>query len=98
LVVYAVESFLRRLALSAYADRIMLKDGMLMAASDIRRMTKDADLSAHGMPSDEQRMRHALAEICALDPEPHDGVTFDVDRIRIETMREGDEYQGVRCS
>jgi hypothetical protein len=40
LVVYAVESFLRRLAISEHAQRMVLKGGMLMAASDIRRMTK----------------------------------------------------------
>jgi hypothetical protein len=43
LVVYAVESFLRRLSISHYAHQMVLKGGMLMAASRIREMTKDAD-------------------------------------------------------
>ncbi len=41
LTVYAVESFLRRLALSPYAHKMVLKGGMLMAAKNIRRMTKE---------------------------------------------------------
>jgi len=49
LVVYAVESFLRRLSISEYANQMVLKGGMLMTASRIRQMTKDADLSTHGI-------------------------------------------------
>ncbi|MDA0181714.1 nucleotidyl transferase AbiEii/AbiGii toxin family protein [Solirubrobacter phytolaccae] len=97
LVVYAVESFLRRLAMSAHAHRMVLKGGMLMAASDIRRMTKDADLATHGMANGEHAVRDAVAEIIALVPDPPDGVTFDPATIRTEVMREGDEYEGVRC-
>jgi hypothetical protein len=43
---------------------------MLMAASDIRRMTKDADLSARVMVNDEERVREVVTEIIAIDPEP----------------------------
>jgi predicted nucleotidyltransferase component of viral defense system len=97
LVVYAVESFLRRLALSDYAERMVLKGGMLMAASGVRRMTQDADLSTHGVTNDAERVREIVAEICSLVPDPHDGVVIDPATIRTEVMREGDEYQGVRC-
>jgi hypothetical protein len=97
LVVYAIESFLRRLALSAYADRMVLKGGMLMAASEIRRMTRDADLSARQLANAEERVRAAVGSICAIVPDPHDGIAIDPASIRTETMREGDEYQGVRC-
>ena len=97
LVVYAVESFLRRLAASKHADSMVLKGGMLMAANSIRRMTKDADLSAHGTANDQDNVRRVVAEICALAPQPSDGVVIDPETIRVESMREDDEYQGVRC-
>ena len=97
LVVYAVESFLRRLSMSDYAQQMVLKGGMLMAASQVRRMTKDADLSTHGVADDEQSVRDIVAAICALEPDPHDGVVIDTATIRTETMREQDEYSGVRC-
>jgi hypothetical protein len=95
LVVYAVESFLRRLAISEYASRMVLKGGMLMAANSIRQMTQDADLSTHGIAHD--HVGRVVAEICALDPDPHDGVVVDPATIRTENMREDDEYQGVRA-
>lgn len=97
LVVYAVESFLRRLAQSDFADRMVLKGGMLMAANNIRRMTKDADLSTHGVANDQETIRDAVARICALVPDPPDGVVFDLASIRTEVMREDDDYQGIRC-
>lgn len=97
LVVYAVESFLRRLSISEYASRMLLKGGMLMAASHIRQMTKDADLSTHGVDNDEQAVREIVARICQLEPDPHDGVVVNVATIKTETMREQDKYQGIRC-
>jgi hypothetical protein len=97
LVVYAIESFLRRLAASEHVERMVLKGGMLMAANSIRRMTNDADLSAHGLANDEDNVREMAASICALTPDPHDGVIFDATAIRTEIMREHHEYQGVRC-
>lgn len=97
LVVYAVESFLRRLSISDYAHQMVLKGGMLMAVSHIRRMTRDADLSTHGMANDEEHVRNVVARICALEPDPHDGVVVDMATIRTRVMREEDEYQGVRC-
>lgn len=97
LVVYAVECFLRRLAMSEHAERIVLKGGMLMAANDIRRMTRDADLSTHGIAGGEDNVRQLVAEISALIPDPHDGIAIDLATIKTEVMREEAEYQGVRC-
>jgi hypothetical protein len=97
LVVYAVESFLRRLSISDHAHQMILKGGMLMAASQIRQMTKDADLSTHGIAGDEERVGEIVAQICALTPDPHDGIQVDPATIRTDVMREQDEYQGVRC-
>lgn len=97
LVVYAVESFLRRLSISDYAAQMVLKGGMLMAASQVRQMTKDADLSTHGIDNNEQEVREIVARICELEPDPHDGVVVDAAAIKTETTREQEEYQGVRC-
>lgn len=44
LELYALEGFLRRLAASAHADEFVLKGGMLMAAFDTRRPTRDIKL------------------------------------------------------
>jgi hypothetical protein len=96
LVVYAVESFLRRLAISDHAGRMVLKGGMLMAANAIRRMTKDADLSTRGVGNDEDNIRAVVSGICMLEPDPDDGIVIDRATIRTERMREDAEYEGVR--
>jgi hypothetical protein len=97
MVVYAVESFLRRLAMSEYATQMVLKGGMLMAANSIRQMTKDADLSTHGVANDEDNVRAVVEQICLLTPDPHDGIVIDPATIKTEVMREDAEYQAVRC-
>jgi hypothetical protein len=70
---------------------------MLMAASGVRRMTQDADLSTHGVANDAEHVREVVAGICSLVPAPDDGIVIDPASIKTEVMREGDEYQGVRC-
>jgi len=96
LVVYAVEGFLRRLAASEYAANMTLKGGMLMAAMDGRRMTKDADLSAAGISNNQARLAAVVGEILAEPLAGDDGLAFDADSIRTEAVREDAEYQGVR--
>ncbi len=97
LTLYAVEAFLRRLAASEHAERMVLKGGMLMAANNIRQITRDADLSMHGVAGSQEEVRQLVADICALQPDPHDGVRIDPTTIRTKPMREDDKYQGVRC-
>jgi len=96
LVVYGVEGFLRRLAVSKYASQMTLKGGMLMAAISARRMTKDADLSTRGIGNEEEQVAAVVREIIATELDLDDGLEFDADSIRTEVMREDDEYQGVR--
>lgn len=42
--IYALEGFLARLAISPYADKLVLKGGVLLAAYAARRPTRDVDL------------------------------------------------------
>lgn len=96
-VLYAIEGFLRRLSASGYRQQLVLKGAMLLAVLDARRVTKDADLSAHGIPNDEQSVARVVAEIAETTlPEP-DGIVFDPASITTEAMREADSYRGVRA-
>lgn len=70
---------------------------MLLATNDIRRMTRDADLSSHGIASGEDDIRTVVSEISVLAPAPYDGIVIDPATIRTEVMREDAEYPGVRC-
>jgi Nucleotidyl transferase AbiEii toxin, Type IV TA system len=96
-VLYAIEGFLRRLSLSGYREQLVLKGAMLLAVLDARRMTRDADLSARGLPNDERSVAAVVADIAGITPPESDGIAFDPASIATEAMREGAAYRGVRA-
>lgn len=57
LVLYVLERFLYRVSVSEHRDRLVLKGGMLLAALDQRRPTRDVDLLALGAANDRRRRR-----------------------------------------
>jgi len=91
---YVHERFLARLANSRFAERLVLKGGMLLAALDARRATRDADMLARGIDNDMENLRDVVSEIAAI--ELTDGVVFDVERISLVTIREDAKYEGIR--
>jgi len=95
---YALEGFLLRLANSSHKNRFVLKGGVLLAAYELRRPTADVDLAAIATPSTVEFVRELVADVAAtrLPDGLDDGITFDLDDIRAETIREGDAYGGVR--
>lgn len=74
---YALERFLYRLGVSAYADRFVLKGASAFAVwiGPFCRVTRDADLEAFGDMTPEALL-DAFREICAIQC-PADGVEFD---------------------
>jgi nucleotidyltransferase AbiEii toxin of type IV toxin-antitoxin system len=93
---YVHERFLARLAASPYAERFVLKGGMLLAVLDVRRATRDADMLARGLASDEDSLRTVVKEILAISME--DGVSFDPAGIAIASIREDADYEGLRLT
>ncbi len=91
---YVHERFLARLANSRFADQLVLKGGMLLAALDARRATRDADMLARGIDNDMENLRDVVSEIAGI--ELIDGVVFDVERISLVTIREDAKYEGIR--
>jgi hypothetical protein len=91
---YVHERFLARLANSRFAEQLVLKGGMLLAAPDARRATRDADMLARGIDNDTENLRDVVSEIAAI--ELTDGVVFDVERISLVTIREDAKYEGIR--
>lgn len=96
-VLYAIEGFLRRLSVSDYRERMVLKGGMLLAVLDARRMTRDADLSAHGIANDESSVAAIVAEIASTALSEPDGVVFNTAGVSSEPMRESATYRGARA-
>jgi predicted nucleotidyltransferase component of viral defense system len=92
---YATERLLYRLSTTTHRDRFVLKGAMLMTTwfDDPHRPTRDVDLLGYGDPAPEP-MLALFREICAI--KENDGITFDVDALRVELIREEHEYGGLR--
>ncbi len=94
MTLYALEGLLARIALSEYRDDFVLKGGVLLAAFAARRPTKDIDLQATRLTEDPEEVAERVRVIAAL--EVADGLVFDPASVIATTIRDEDEYAGVR--
>ena len=96
---YALERFLYRLSLTEHKNRITLKGGLLffMWCQDTFRPTKDADFLISG-DKEEESIKQAIAEICDVNVPVDDAMKFDSNTIRAFTIKEEEEYQGIRIT
>ena len=92
---YAIERLLYGLAQSPHDHRFVLEGAMLLTAwfDEPFRGSRDLDLLGRGDP-DPQSVLVDFREILGM--EDRDGVRFDVDRARMDRIREDDEYGGFR--
>ncbi len=92
---FALERLLFRLSQSPHAGRFVLKGAMLMMSwfDDPHRGTRDLDLLGFGNP-DPDPMLETFREILAQEAD--DGVMFDPETLRVDRIREGLEYGGLR--
>ena len=92
---FALERLLFRLSQSPHADRFVLKGAMLMMSwfDDPHRGTRDLDLLGFGDPS-EDAMLTTFRNILSQDVE--DGVVFDPETLRVDSIREELDYGGLR--
>jgi len=98
LILYVLERWLARLAVSPYADSFILKGGMLLSALDARRPTADADLLAQHLDMDEQTTAARVQEIARVRLDEDDGVEYLPDTIRTQSIRDESLYSGVRVT
>lgn len=96
LTMYALEGLLARLAQSEHADQLVLKGGMLLAAFDQRRPTRDLDMHAEQLANDLDIVRDLVVGVARVPFD--DGLVFDLGSVTAEAIREDDDYQGVRVS
>ena len=95
---YAIERVLKRIELSEYASKCILKGGslfILWTEGFNYRPTMDADLEfrGDGSPAALKAMFKSIAKI-AVD----DGISIDDESIDAAAIREDDEYGGVRVT
>jgi predicted nucleotidyltransferase component of viral defense system len=95
---YALEGFLLRLAHSPHRNSFILKGGVLLAAYGLRRPTTDIDGAALQTSNGVEDIRQFVTAVAstALPTELDDGLTFDLDNITAEAIRDEDKYGGVR--
>lgn len=95
LQLYVLEGFLRRIVRSRHDERLVLKGGLLLAAVDLRRATRDVDLLALRTDNDPEIVGRLVVDVASVEIE--DGVEFLTDTTTVGTIRDGDVYPGVRA-
>jgi len=93
---YALECFLDRLVHSEFADTFILKGGVLLAALDARRPTRDIDFAVRVFENSAEKVLSAVRTIAAIPLD--DGMTFDSSGAAAEAIREEDSYSGIRVT
>ncbi len=96
LSLHALEGFLARLASSDQREHMVLKGGVLLAAFDLRRPTRDVDLHAEDLSRDVETVVAVVRNIAILPLE--DGLAFEGSSASGVIIRDEDEYSGVRVS
>ena len=91
---YLLKRFLFRLAQSPQNGRLVLKGGTLLAAYQLRRPTQDIDVQAQQLSGDVETIQRMVEQVCTVEVE--DGVTFQLDQMGVQTIREGATYEGLR--
>ena len=96
LLTYVLERFLFRLSRSAYRDGLVLKGGMLLAVLGSRRPTGDVDLLARAIDNDVAAIADVVRTVLSVTVD--DGVTYQVDEMTTQVIRDSALYSGVRLS
>lgn len=96
LQLYVLEGFLARLAVSEMRERFVLKGGVLLAAFDTRRPTKDVDLADVDLANDTHTILALVRQVFDVPPVDDDGIEFFPETASAEVTREDDEHSGVR--
>jgi predicted nucleotidyltransferase component of viral defense system len=91
---YLLECILDRVSRSKYSGDFIIKGGILISSlSGITfRTTMDMDATVAGLSLDNEVMKKIVTEICAVPAD--DNFCFTVDRV--ESIREENEYSGLR--
>jgi len=96
LTLYVVERWLARLSASRYADKFVIKGGMLLAAYDARRPTADLDALARSVINDREAIVSVVSEIAELHLD--DGVVYQTQTVTSRIIRDQASYDGVRIA
>jgi len=99
LKMYALERAIYRISISPYADKFVLKGGILLYAlydGDYPRATTDIDLSAHHLSNNAEYIQRVFEEILQIKCD--DAIRFDNSTLQVCNITEFKEYHGVNVS
>ncbi|MGD9567494.1 MAG: nucleotidyl transferase AbiEii/AbiGii toxin family protein [Sedimentibacter sp.] len=93
---YIVERLLYRISISEYAEKFVLKGGLLLYTilEDKARVTKDIDMLARQLNNSLDNLERIFRIICSINVE--DAIKFDLSTLRVERIKEDADYEGVR--
>jgi len=96
LIRYALERLMYRLSVSKHSKDFVLKGAMLFDVwgGPPYRATKDMDLFGYGNPS-RTKLERIFKGLCKIKVDP-DGLEYISDSVRVDEIREDQEYSGVR--
>lgn len=94
---YFNERLLYRVSVSQYRDNFLLKGGSLLYAMNglEARPTVDIDFMASRISRNRESLTRVFREILSVECD-EDGVTFDVDNVKVEPITVEKEYPGTR--
>jgi hypothetical protein len=95
LQLYVLEGFLARLAASRASDNLVLKCGVLLAALNARRATKDVDLAGRDLDNFTDAVLELIQSVLG-DNHLDDGIQFVPETATADVIRDDDQYYGVR--
>jgi predicted nucleotidyltransferase component of viral defense system len=93
---YFIERLLYRLSISPYADKFILKGGLLLYTilGNQARATRDIDFLAKDIRNTPDELVKVFTEITNIPA--NDAISFDNKKITVERIKEDAEYQGIR--
>ena len=93
---FAMERFLYRLSKTKYADKFILKGGLLFYVWDLplRRATRDIDFRGY-VSGDRATLLKIMDEVIEISA-PEDGLVFDSQSLSVEETQIDADYQGIR--
>ena len=95
-LLYMQERLLYRLSVSEYKKSFILKGGLLLFSMNNfkGRPTRDIDFLAEDISNELENIKKTFIDICTI--QCNDGITYALDEITVERIKEDADYEGVR--
>ena len=93
---YAMERFLYRLSKTKYADKFILKGGLLFYVWNLPMRPPTRDIDFRGYVSGNRSTLLKIINEVIEAPAPEDGLVFDSHSVSVEETQIDADYQGIR--